>query len=162
MRRLIRNKMIFIALAALAAFASHSAAAQPAFATDARADDDAAIRENVRQLEAGWNSRSGALFAKPFAEDADYVVINGMHIRGREAIDKGHQRIFDTIFKNTTLSLSVRQTRYLRPDVAVVHVSGRLKSPQDEGEAAIVLVMSKEKNGWEIVAFQNTQVEGAR
>ncbi len=164
MSRHFRNRMIFVALAALAA-AQLSFAAQAAGRPAAGAADDAAIRENVRQLESGWNAKSGALFAKPFAEDADYVVINGMHIRGREAIDKGHQHIFDTFMKETTISLSVKQTRYVRPDVAVVHVGAHLKAPQAaegarEADAAITLVMSKDKAGWKIVAFQNTQVAG--
>jgi uncharacterized protein (TIGR02246 family) len=157
-----RNRMIFVAVAALAA-AQLSFAAQASGQPAPSAADDAAIRESVRQLEAGWNSKSGALFARPFAEDADYVIINGMHIRGREAIDKGHQHIFDTRMKETTLSLSVKQTRYVRPDVAVVHVGARLRAPQAAGgereaDASITLVMSKEKGGWRIVAFQNTLV----
>jgi uncharacterized protein (TIGR02246 family) len=149
--------MIFVAVAALT-LGSLSSAARAAGATDARAETDAAIRENVRQMEAGWNAKTGALFAKPFAEDADYVVINGMHLQGREAIEKSHQRIFDTFHKSTTITLSVKQTRQLRPDVVIVHVDGHAKSPQGESDAAITLVMSKSDKGWEIVAFQNTPV----
>jgi uncharacterized protein (TIGR02246 family) len=167
MFRHTRNRMIFVAVAALAA-AQLSFAAQASPTAGASAEDDAAIRENVRQLEAGWNAKSGEQFAKPFAEDADYVVINGMHIRGRDAIGKGHQQIFDTFMKGTTLGLSVKQTRYVRPDVAVVHVGAHLKQGQSaaggaqEGEGSITLVMSKEKGGWQIVAFQNTAVSNRR
>jgi uncharacterized protein (TIGR02246 family) len=128
------------------------------------APDETAIRENVRQMETGWNTKSGAVFAKPFAADADYVVINGLHMRGQEAIAQGHQRIFDTIYKNSTLSLSVKQIRMLRPDVAVVHVNATNKTQQGaemrEANAIITLVMTKEKGDWKIVAFQNTQVVG--
>lgn len=165
MLRHVRNRMISVALAALFA-AQFSVAAQASGHPGPSAADDAAIRENVRQLEAGWNAKSGALFAKPFAEDADYVVINGLHLRGREAIDKSHQHIFETFMKETTVSLTVKQTRYVRSDVAVVHVGARLKSSPAsaggarEGEGAITLVMSKEKGGWQIVAFQNTSVAG--
>lgn len=124
--------------------------------------DEAAVRENVRQMETGWNAKSGALFAKPFAADADYVVVNGMHLRGREAIEKSHQQIFDTFYKNSTLSVSVKQIRFLRPDVAVVHVSGNNRVRQGEETTEIVgtvtLVMTKEKGEWKIVAFQNTRV----
>lgn len=129
----------------------------------ASADDDALIRENVKQMETGWNRKSGALFAKPFADDADYVVVNGAHIRGRAAIDKGHQQIFDTFYKNSTLALAVEHVRLLKPDVALVHVRARLANPQPEGparetEARITLVMTKEKGDWKIAAFQNTQI----
>lgn len=136
--------------------------AQEAVSTKVRADDEAAIRENVRQMEAGWNTKSGSLFAKPFAEDADYVVINGMYFKGRVAIEKAHQQIFDTIFKNTTVKLSIKQIRFLRPDVAVVHVSGHKDAPENEkhlvSDALVTMVMTRYQQGWTIAAFQNTQV----
>lgn len=133
---------------------------QPLRTQSSHAADEAAIRENVKQMETGWNTKSGALFAKPFAEDADYVVINGMYIRGRSVIDTAHQRIFDTIYKDTTITLAVKQIRFLRPDVAVVHVNAHRNGPTKEltTEAMLTLFMTKEKDGWTIAAFQNTQV----
>lgn len=155
--------MITIATFILCGFA---APALQAGATKTRAEDEAAIRENVRQMEAGWNTKSGLLYAKPFAEEADYVVINGMYFKGRAAIEKSHQQIFDTIFKNTTVRLSIKQVRFLRPDVAVVHVSGHRDAPANEKElvsdALMTMVMTKDKRGWRIAAFQNTEVTANR
>jgi len=133
---------------------------QPMQSQDSHAADEAAMRESVKQLETGWNTKSGAVFAKPFAEDADYVVINGMYFKGRTAIETAHQRIFDTIFKDTKISLTVKQIRFLRPDVAVVHVNGHRDGPAKEltGDAILTLVMTKEQQGWTIAAFQNTSV----
>ena len=124
------------------------------------AADESAMRDAVKQLEAGWNTKSGATFAKPFAEDADYVIINGSYIKGRAVIESQHQRIFDTVFKDTTLSLTVQQIRFLRPDVAVVHVKGQRTSPVQELNqgAMLTLFMTKEKQGWTIAAFQNTAI----
>jgi len=133
---------------------------QPMHSQDSHAADEAAMRESVKQLETGWNTKSGALFAKPFAEDADYVVINGNYIKGRAAIESGHQRIFDTIYKDTNLTLTVKQIRFLRADVAVVHVEGVRTGPTKEmtSNAMLTLMMTKEKQGWVIAAFQNTAV----
>lgn len=133
---------------------------QPLHPQSNHTTDEAAIRENVKHMETGWNTKSGALFAKPFAEDADYVVINGMYIKGRSVIETAHQRIFDTIYKDTTINLAVKQIRFLRPDVAVVHVNARRNGPTKEltTEALLTLFMTKEKAGWTIAAFQNTQV----
>jgi uncharacterized protein (TIGR02246 family) len=160
MRSSVRFGNLSLALAAVLACAL-SASAQTQ-----TGGDDAALRENVRQLEAGWNAKSGAAFAKPFADDADYVVINGTQIKGREAIARGHQGIFDTVFKDSTLSLSVKQVRMLRADVAIVHVSAHLKSAQgagaQEADAVITLVMTKESGAWKIAAFQNTGVAAGR
>lgn len=156
-----RVRNISLALAAVLACAL-SASAQ----TQTAGGDDAALRENVRQIEAGWNSKSGAAFAKPFADDADYVVINGMQLKGREAIAKAHQRIFDTFYKDSVISLSVERARMLRTDVAVVHVSGHLKTTRgadaQEADAVITMVMTKENGAWKIAAFQNTGVAAAR
>ena len=133
---------------------------QPVQTHDSRAADEAAMRESVKQLETGWNTKSGALFAKPFAEDADYVVINGMYIKGRTTIETQHQRIFDTIFKDTKLNLTVKQIRFLRPDVDVVHVNGHREGPTKDltQDAILTLVMTKDQQGWTIAAFQNTAV----
>jgi uncharacterized protein (TIGR02246 family) len=124
--------------------------------------DETVIRAQVAQLMKGWNAKSGAEFAKPFAEDADYVVINGMKLKGRAAIDKGHQYIFDTIYQNSTMSLAAESIRFLRADVAVVHVFGTLEDGIGEskqtGSARITLVMTKTGERWEIAAFQNTQI----
>lgn len=133
---------------------------QPTQSQDSRAADEAAMRESVKQMETGWNTKSGATFAKPFAEDADYVVINGMYIKGRAAIETAHQRIFDTIYKDTNINLAVKQIRFLRPDVTVVHVTAHRDGPTKEltGDAILTLVMTKDAQGWTIAAFQNTSV----
>src|SRR5687768_11508179 len=133
---------------------------QPVQTHDSRAADEAALRESVKQMETGWNKKSGALFAKPFAEDADYVVINGAYIKGRAVIESQHERIFSTIFKDTMLKLEVKQVRFLRADVAVAHVSGHRDSSSKEliQDAMITVVMTKDKQGWKIAAFQNTAV----
>lgn len=127
-----------------------------------KSDDEAAVRGNVDQMVKGWNTKSGAEFAKPFARDADYVVINGMHLKGRAANAEGHQRIFDTIYKNSTLAYAVEQIRFLRPDVAIVHVRAELKATLENlaetGNARITMIMTKNKDRWEIAAFQNTAI----
>ena len=161
MRNHIRNRRVLCILAALFACALNSPA-RAAFTPATDAADEAAVRENVRQMEVGWNTKSGALFAKPFAADADFVVVNGLRLRGREAIEQSHQRIFDTFYKHSTLSVSVKQIRFVRPDVAVVHVQGVIKIRQgeetSERHSIITLVMSKEKGDWKIAAFQNTLI----
>jgi uncharacterized protein (TIGR02246 family) len=47
------------------------------------------------------DAKSGEAFAAPFAADADYVVVNGMKLKGRDLIEKGHMSIFLTIYKDS-------------------------------------------------------------
>jgi uncharacterized protein (TIGR02246 family) len=142
------------------AFVTLFALGVQAYAQNNQAADESALREAVKQMETGWNAKSGALFAKPFAPDADYVIINGNYIKGRAVIASAHQQIFDTIFKDTTIRLAVQQIRFLRPDVAVVHVKGERTGPTDNlnQSAILTLIMTKEKEGWTIAAFQNTGI----
>lgn len=126
------------------------------------ATDETAIRGIVGQMMNGWNAKNGEQFAAPFAEDADYVVINGSQIKSRTAIAKGHQNIFDTFYKNSNIKFTTDSIRFLKPDVAVVHVSGVLNVTEGDStrttRAKISLVVTKNKDGWEIAAFQNTPV----
>ena len=131
--------------------------------TDSKAKDEVMIRANVEQMAKGWNMKSGAEFAKPFAEDSDYVVVNGMHIKGRAANAEAHQRIFDTIYKDSNIAPVVKQIRFLRPDVAIVHgisnLTFKVNSEEKKGNGFVTLVMTKDKGKWSIAAFQHTGIQ---
>jgi uncharacterized protein (TIGR02246 family) len=130
---------------------------------DNEAEDKAMIRAAVKQMERGWNMKSGAEFAKPFAEDADYVVINGMHVKGRADNAKSHQYIFDIIYKESSLVATVKQIRFLRPDVAVVHgvsiLTFKSNGEEKRGSGFVTQVMAKDNGKWSIAAFQNTSIQ---
>ena len=70
--------------------------------------DEQEIRQLVKTFEDGWTKKDGNYFAKPFAENADYVVVNGMYLKGREAIASAHQQIFDSFYKETNIKTEVQ------------------------------------------------------
>jgi uncharacterized protein (TIGR02246 family) len=125
--------------------------------------DEAAVRQLVQQLQDGWNAHDGKAFAAPFATDADYVVVNGMYAKGREAIERGHTAIFTTIYKDSRNVATFKSVRFLRPDVAVAHVEWNLEFKMNgatqKGHAINTLVMTKEGGKWSIAAFQNTPIQ---
>lgn len=124
--------------------------------------DDAAIRQIVQQLEDGWNAHDGKAFAAPFAADADYVVIDGMKVKGKEAIQRGHIGIFTTVYKDSHNAAMVKGVRFLRQDVALVHVEWTLEVhtgvKAGKGTAMCSMVMTKESGKWAIAAFHNTPI----
>ncbi len=135
----------------------------PANNTQNSSKDEAAIRQVVQQVQDGWNAHDGKAFAAPFALDADYVVVNGMNMKGRETIEKGHTAIFSTIYKDSRNAGTVKSIRFLRPDVAVVHTEWNLLHDLSDGEtrkghALNTIVMTKEKGKWSIAAYQNTPI----
>lgn len=126
-------------------------------------EDEAAIRKIVTSLEEAWNAGSGKDFAAPFDEDADYVVINGTHIKGRKEIAAGHQRIFDTVYKNSRQSPTVQSIRFLSDTIALAHVEWKLKlADAHEGKAMNSLVLTKKNGRWGITAFHNTRIDAGR
>ncbi len=154
---MLRNFMVFIFVLFIVSINGYGQK------TDDKSEDAAAIRANVEQMVKGWNMKSGAEFAKPFAEDSDYVVINGMHIKGRAANAESHQHIFDTIYKDSSIVPIVKQIRFLRPDIAVVHgesnLTFKINGEERRGKGMVTLVMTKEKGKWSIAAFQNTAIQ---
>jgi len=128
--------------------------------------DSVQIAQLVKTMEEGWAKKDGALFAKPFAENADYVVVNGTHLKGRMAIDKGHQAIFDSFYKDTYIKITTQSIRYLRPDIALVHIAGNLSGTSNgeklDRNSMITIIAEKGAHGWQIAAFQNTNVQPPR
>ena len=134
-----------------------------AFAQKTESKDEAMIRANVKQMETGWNAHDSKAFAAPFAIDADYVVVNGMYAKGRDEIEKGHTGIFTTIYKDSRNAATIKSVRFLRKDVAVVHVEWNLEfsagGETRKGRALSTMIMTKEKGKWNIAAFQNTPIQ---
>ena len=136
---------------------SVAVAAQP---SPERQDDETAIRSVVAGLTQAWTDGDGEAWGSAFADDADFTVWFGLPIAGRDEIARGHAFIFDSVYAGTTYHLNVRGIRFLGPDVAVVHLEGRVASegaPLPENPDSVPLaVMAREADGWKIVAFQNT------
>lgn len=117
----------------------------------------------LKQLEDAWNSANGDAFGAPFAEDADFVTIRGEHYTGRVAIEKGHQAIFDSIYKGSVARFETVVAKQLADEV--VYVLGRsvLTAPAGplagEHTAHFSLVLShRDGSDWQIAAFHNTLV----
>ena len=125
--------------------------------------DEAAVRQVVQQVQDGWNAHDAKAFAAQFATDADYVVVNGMRAKGRDEIEKGHTGIFSTIYKDSRNVATVKTVRFLRPEVAVVHVEWnlefRMAGETKKGHAMNTMVMTKDSGKWSIAAFQNTPID---
>ena len=125
--------------------------------------DEAAIRRVIEGVIAGWNRGSGSEFASGFATDADYVIVDGGYINGRETIAIGHQHLFDHVYKGSHNEATVEAIRFLQPNVATCRARMHLQfSPapgvNEVANARALFVLSKTDAVWEIVTFQNTAI----
>ena len=124
--------------------------------------DREAISNIVKELEDAWNAADGARFGVPFTDDADFVTIRAEHLRTREAIAKGHQGIFDTIYKGSTVRYEVSSVRSIAPGVMLAHVKTHLKAPTGplagEHNSLFTIVLVQQQRDWRIAAFHNTLI----
>ncbi len=58
---------------------------------------------------AAWNSYDSVAWAVLFAKDAEFIHILGGYFQGREAIERGHRTIFDTIYKGSQNKFKVEK-----------------------------------------------------
>jgi uncharacterized protein (TIGR02246 family) len=115
----------------------------------------------VRKLEDAWNAADGAAYGAPFAPDADFVAVRG-DLHSGPAIAAGHQAIFDTIYRDSTIRMEVVDARPIRDDVIVAHVRSQLHAPTGplagDSTALATMVLTDDGDGHRVVAFHNTLV----
>ena len=123
------------------------------------AADEQVIQEILQQIETAWNRYDSISLAAAFAEDANFIQIFGGQLDGRAAIEAAHRHIFETIYRGSHASFVLRSIRFLRPDVAVVFARAHVKFKEgNEIETRPTLIVVKEQDKWQIVAFQNTKI----
>jgi uncharacterized protein (TIGR02246 family) len=125
--------------------------------------DEAKIRALFDDLLADWGRGDGADYGSRFTEDADYVAFDGTRTRGREEISSSHQQLFDRFLKGTQLTGRVLSVKFLNPDVALVHATGRTimrgkSRPSPERDSIQTLVAVREGAEWRFAAFHNSRV----
>lgn len=127
--------------------------------------DEQALRDMVVKLEAAWNSADSVAWAAFFADDVDFIHILGVHYTGRAAVETGHRMIWDTIYKGSTVKYTIEKIRPVGLDVAVVFVLGEMTFFDNGVERHIkarpTMTVQRMKEGWQIVAFQNTLIAEA-
>jgi uncharacterized protein (TIGR02246 family) len=125
--------------------------------------DEAKIRALFDDLLADWGRGDGEAYGSRFTEDADYVAFDGTYTRGREEISASHQELFDRFLKGTQLTGRVLSVKFLNPDVALVHATGRTimrgkSRPSPERDSIQTLVAVREGAEWRFAAFHNSRV----
>jgi uncharacterized protein (TIGR02246 family) len=143
------------------AIASFTFLAAPGFGAD-RSADEAAIRAlEARQPEA-WNKHDAKAYASLFTEDGDCVNIVGWWWKGRAEIEKKLTDAYVYVFKESALTVTNVDIRFLNSDTAVAHVRWTLSGARTPAGIPVpqqglqTHVLQKQNGQWLIAAFQNT------
>ena len=134
-----------------------------AFAGATNPEDDKAIRQAIADMTAAFNRHS--TITPLVAEDADLVTVLGMWSKGAAEIDRNRRRRFETALKDASVTTLDVRVRFIKPDVAVAHVTQEMKGMLDSDGAKLPLhrelstrVFVKKDGRWLLTAFQNTTV----
>lgn len=129
-----------------------------------RADEDA-IRKVITTMTEEFNRHDAAGATRMYADGARLVTVRGEVMDGRAAMEKGLAAIFATRARNAmhrTLDVSIR---FIRPDVALAHVTNELSglvAPDGQALPAhkelSLRIFAKDGGTWRVEAFHNTMV----
>lgn len=127
-----------------------------------KADEEAAGKLPQEFCDA-WAKHDGHALASIMAEDVDFVTVATTYLHGRADFETFHVRLLSGRFKDSTMTMLKTTTRFLRPDMAVVHWSWRIEGDKNADGTArqprfgmMTLVAEKEGEKWLVVVGQNT------
>ena len=125
--------------------------------------DEEAVGKLPQEFCEAWAKHDGHALAKIMAEDVDFVTVATTYLHGRTDFETFHVRLLSGRFKDSTISVLKTTTRFLRPDMAVVHWSWRIEgdknadgTPRQPRFGMMTLVAEKKVGNWQVIVGQNT------
>lgn len=128
-----------------------------------QSSDEVEIRKIEMGLQEAWNHHDMKAFGNLFTTDADFVNIGSWWWQGRAAIEKKHTDSHTFLFRESTLTIDEVHTRFLTPQIAVVHVLWSMVgaknpdgTPGKPRKGIFTQVAQKQDGKWLIAASHNT------
>jgi uncharacterized protein (TIGR02246 family) len=155
-----RQKLV-VFLVALAVSAATAGAVQTS--SSVAPNDEEAIRAVLAATTDAFSRHVAKAWVKFCTPDAQLVTVRGESMKGIAEIEKGLATIFQTRGRNVTLKTLDVAVRFIRPDVALAHVTNELSgliSPEGQTlpphQELSIRVLVKDQGVWRITAFHNT------
>jgi uncharacterized protein (TIGR02246 family) len=132
--------------------------------------DEATIRQIIEEQTSAANRHDAQAWCKDFAEDAEFTNPFGMVFQSRGAIEKRHAEIFSGMFHEIRETVSIRQVRFLRQDVAIVATDSEVTNYQSLPLGVVSTITGgvfysratqtfiKDNGTWRIVARQDVWI----
>lgn len=131
--------------------------------------DHAAVQTIINHQFETWNHSACVGFADGYTEDADFVNIFGMHLKGKAEVEDRHQKILQTLYKDSFFEPLDIKLREVNPGLVIGIVKWRLHGfrsrdpktwdkPGEVREGVFTHVFVKLENEWKLTASQNTVI----
>ena len=126
---------------------------------------DDAIIGLANRFRLDWNTHDVTAMAELFTADADFVNVAGMRLKGRQQIRDEHVKSHKMQFKDSVLTFQSVDVRFLKPDVALVHIDWRIEGDRDSDgtsraprNGVMSWVVVRQRDEWRIASSHNTNV----
>jgi uncharacterized protein (TIGR02246 family) len=128
-------------------------------------EGDAQKEQDVRKVLLSfvdiWNRNEvQASFGKLFTSDADFVVLSGTYLKGRDEIVAHHVKIRKGVYGDSHLVWNPMRIKFVRPDVAVAEVATEITFGKEKRNTFATIVLVRENSEWLIASMENTMVWG--
>jgi uncharacterized protein (TIGR02246 family) len=118
-----------------------------------------AIKAALASFVHAFNASDARSLAALFADDAEFVNIFGMWMRGRAGIEVGHAHGFGGPLAKSTIVAGETHVKLVRPDVALCHIRWSRGAspglPAAGGVLSVVMIQNGEE--WSMVSGHNTE-----
>ena len=117
--------------------------------------------EVVDVFARAWNAHNMKAFGEVLSDDADWVTVAGVRLKGRTEIQAFLGKEHNGWARTTSMSTKGVAIRVLGPDAAAVHFNweitgaiGRDGQPAAPSRGVNLFVVAKQATGWRVVAGQ--------
>ncbi len=124
-------------------------------------------REDIEALiereNQAWNKGDAVAYSEAVSADCVFTNLYGQQFVGRDAFERQHERVFETVFNGSRLEQAIDHLRLIRADVAIVDTSATLMIPAgDLGPARTVhtrlaQVLVCDEGTWRIASYHNVE-----
>jgi len=128
-------------------------------------EDEAAIPQAVATMATAFNTRDDQATAGLTTTDADFVTVTGAWSKSSADYLAARRARFATALKNASIRVIDIKIRFLRPDVALAHVTQEIRGMLDADGKELsphrelsLRVFVREHGKWLMTAFHNTAV----
>jgi uncharacterized protein (TIGR02246 family) len=128
----------------------------------AKSQDETAIRNVAMRQADTWNRHDAHSYAALFTDDCDVVNVVGWWWKGRPEVERKLNAAFNSVFRDSRLTITDVQVRFLAPEIALAHARWTMvgaKTPAgmpEPREGIQTLVFTSKAGEWLIAGFQNT------
>ena len=122
-------------------------------------ENEATIRKLYAEYTAAWNRHDAAAMASFWTLDGDYMEPDGRHAKGKAEVEKLFAQEQQTVFKDSTLALTIETVWFITENVAMVDGKYDLSGVRDlDGKQLptrsghLTAVLMREDGAWKVAA----------